>query len=63
MVNANGWKLNEKNWFAKNVHEHFSGWSDALSVSMPKSKPYSDRPFLGFLQSIFERFPLLTKLR
>jgi hypothetical protein len=38
-----------------------SDWA-TLSVSMPKSKPYTDRPFPGFLQSILERFPLLARL-
>ncbi len=33
-----------------------SEWSDPLSVSMPKSKPYINIPFLRFLENFFEKF-------
>jgi hypothetical protein len=46
----------------KDIWESESEWSDPFSVTMPKSKPYNDRPLLGFLQNILERFPLLTRL-
>jgi hypothetical protein len=32
------------------------------SASMPRNKPYTDRPFLKFLQNIMERFPLFARL-
>jgi C1A family cysteine protease len=47
---------------AKDVLEAESDWSDPLSVSMPRNKLYSDRPFLKFLQNIMDRFPLLARL-
>ena len=47
---------------ARDTNTGKSDWSDPLSVTMPKSKPCNDRPSLGFLQSIIERFPLLTRL-
>ena len=47
---------------ARDTKFAFSEWSDPLSVSMPKSKPYTDRPFLQFLDQFMQRFPLLLKL-
>jgi hypothetical protein len=47
---------------ARDIHGLESVWSDPLSISMPKSKSYNDRQFLGFLQSILERFPFLAHL-
>jgi hypothetical protein len=46
---------------AKDEYGDESAWG-TLSVTMPKSKLYNDRPLLGFLQSILERFPLLSRL-
>jgi len=34
-----------------------SSWSDPLSVSMPKNKPYINTPFLQFLENFFEKYP------
>ena len=39
-----------------------SPWSDPLLVSMPKNKPYINRPFPQFLQNLMQRFPLLARL-
>jgi len=39
-----------------------SGWSDPLSVSMPRTKPYTDRPFQWFLQNFLENHPLIYQL-
>ena len=47
---------------AKDQRGDESPWSDPLSVSMPKSKPYLYTPFLNFLQNLIQRFPLLAKL-
>jgi subtilisin family serine protease len=65
VYNSHSWDLQgtyEIRVKAKDIYDRESDWSDPLSVSMPKSKSYNDRPFLGFLQSILERFPLLTRL-
>jgi len=40
----------------------WSDWSDPLSVSMPRNKLYTNRPFLKFLQNIMELFPLFERL-
>jgi outer membrane protein assembly factor BamB len=44
--------------------DEFGGESDwaELSISMPKSKLYKDRPLLESLQSLMEHFPLLARL-
>ncbi len=39
-----------------------SEWSDPLSVSMPKNKPYINTPFLRFLENHPHMFPLLRQL-
>jgi len=39
-----------------------SDWSDPLSVSIPKSKPYINTPFLNFLQNFLENHPLIYQL-
>ena len=39
-----------------------SEWSEPLSVSMPKNKPYLNTPFLQFLQQHPNLFPLLRLL-
>jgi hypothetical protein len=39
-----------------------SVWSDPLSVSMPKNKPYINTPFLSFLENHPHLFPLLRQL-
>ena len=39
-----------------------SEWSDPLSVSMPKNKPYINTPFLQFLENHPNLFPLLRHL-
>ena len=43
---------------AKDVYDCESDWSDPLSVSMPKNKPYINTPFLNFLQE----HPLIYQL-
>ena len=47
---------------AKDIYDAESDWSNPLSVSMPRNKPYTDRPFLNLLQNIMERFPLFARL-
>jgi hypothetical protein len=47
---------------ARDIYGAESDWSDPLSVSMPKNKPFTDRPFLNFLKNILERFPLFARL-
>ncbi len=47
---------------AKDVYGFESDWSDPFSVSMPKNKPYINRPILQFLQNLIQRFPLLARL-
>jgi len=37
-------------------------WSEPLSISMPKSKIYNDRPFLQFLQNFLQQHPLIYQL-
>ena len=37
-------------------------WSNLLSVSMPKNKPYINTPFFNFLQNHPHLFPLLRRL-
>ncbi len=39
-----------------------SEWSEPLPVSMPKNKPYTDRPFLQFLQNFLQNHPLIYQL-
>jgi len=39
-----------------------SDWSDPLSISMPKNKPYINAPFLRFLENHPYMFPLLRQL-
>lgn len=43
---------------AKDTYGDESPWSDPLSASMPRNKPYTDRPFLKFL----ENYPILYQL-
>ena len=43
---------------AKDTNGGESEWSDPLSVSMPKNKPYLNTPFLDFL----EQYPILYQL-
>jgi PKD repeat protein len=47
---------------AKDTNGVESPWSDPLSVSMPKNKPYTNRPVLQLLQNLMQRFPLLARL-
>ena len=47
---------------AKNFYGLESDWSDPLSVSMPKNKPYIFLPFFKFLESHPYLFPLLRQL-
>jgi len=62
-------------WMEKGTYEvkvkaidEFGGecdWSDPLSVSMPKNKPYINTPFLQFLQNhplIYQLFQLFLRL-
>ena len=44
------------------VYGELSEWSDPLSVSMPKNKPYINTPFLQFLENHPHMFPLLRQL-
>lgn len=46
----------------KDVKGVVGEWSDPLSVTMPKSKLYSDRSFLRFMQNILDKFPLFAQL-
>jgi hypothetical protein len=47
---------------AKDTHGEESVFSDPLSVTMPKNKPYINRPFLNFLQKFPIIFPKLQEL-
>jgi len=47
---------------AIDTHNAESEWSEPLSISMPKSKSYTDKPFQKFLQDLKQRFPLLARL-
>ena len=47
---------------AKNEYNAESDWSNPLSVSMPRGKLKTEKPFLRYLQIIFDRFLLLTGL-
>jgi len=47
---------------AKDQYGEESPWSEPLSISMPKTKPYSDRPFLRFLQNFLQNHPLIYQL-
>jgi hypothetical protein len=47
---------------AKDEYDAESGWSDPLSISMPKNKPYINTPFLQFLENHLHMFPLLRKI-
>jgi len=47
---------------AKDQHGDESPWSEPLSISMPKTKQFLNRPFLQFLQNLLQRFPLLARL-
>jgi len=47
---------------AEDVNGAMSDWSDPLSVSMPKNKPYVNTPFLRFLENHPHLFPLLRQL-
>ena len=47
---------------AKDVHGKESLWSDPLPITMPKNKPYINRPFLNFLEDHPHLFPLLRQL-
>jgi len=46
----------------KDIHGGESDWSDPLSVSMPKTKPYVITSFLQFLQSLMKGVPLLARI-
>ena len=43
-------------------HGGESDWSDPLSFSTPKNKPYVNTPFLQFLENHLHMFPLLRQL-
>jgi len=47
---------------AEDDHGAWSEWSDPLSVSMPKSKPYINTPFLNFLENFLQNHPLIYQL-
>jgi PKD domain len=47
---------------AKDTSDAESVWSDPLSISMPKNKPYINTPFIDFLQNHPHLFPLLRQL-
>ena len=47
---------------AIDIHNAESEWSDPLVVSMPKNKPYTNTPFLQFLENHPHLFPLLRQL-
>ena len=47
---------------AKDTNSDESVFSDPLSVSMPKNKPYLNRPILNFLQQHPYLFPILRQL-
>ncbi len=47
---------------AEDINGAQSIWSDPLSVSMPKNKPYINTPFLNFLQQYPHLFPLLQQI-
>lgn len=47
---------------ARDTYGTESEWSNPLSVSMPRNKPYSDRPFLRFLQNFLENPSILYQL-
>ncbi len=47
---------------AKDINGRESPWSDPLSVSMPKTKPYLNTPFLQFLQNFLQNHPLIYQL-
>lgn len=47
---------------AKDEQGHESKWSDPLSITMPRNKPYINRPFLNFLEQHPNLFPLLRQL-
>ena len=50
---------------AKDTKFAYSEWSDPLSISMPKNKPYINSPFLNFLQNypcLFSMLRFLLKL-
>ena len=46
---------------AKDDFDAESDWA-TLEISMPKTKPYLNRPFLNILENFIERFPLLARL-
>ena len=47
---------------AKDDYSLESEWSDPLSVSMPRNKPYINTPLLQFLEQLMERFPLFAQI-
>jgi len=47
---------------AKDSNEAESEWSNPLSISMPKTKPYFNTLFLQFLQNFLKKYPLIYQL-
>jgi len=47
---------------AKDIYGAESDWSEPLSFSAPKNKPYINTPFLNFLENHLHMFPLLRQL-
>jgi hypothetical protein len=44
---------------AKDIHGLESVWSDPLTVTMPRNKQYTNRPFFNFLENHPNLFPIL----
>jgi len=57
--NKGSYKIKVK---AKDINDKESGWSDPLSVSMPKSKNTNFQSFNQIIEYLMQRFPVLTKI-
>ena len=47
---------------AKDTNSGESEWSNPISISIPKNKKYTNRPFLNFLENHPRLFPILQRL-
>jgi len=47
---------------AEDINGAQSVWSDPLTVSMPKTKQFLNRPFLNFFQNFLQEHPLIYQL-